>query len=101
MQGAYQQNHADLLIHGGNAVSSLSFRADLKQASPIDAPADNRIPICFLHGEDDSFIPPEHSGLWRYRHAFFGIDKIVKRRRRDFVLEAKFHCAQLSYILLT
>ncbi|MEE3488902.1 MAG: alpha/beta hydrolase [Bulleidia sp.] len=28
---------------------------------PIDALADNEIPICFMHGEKDTFIPPVHS----------------------------------------
>ena len=29
--------------------------------NPINALKDNHIPICFMHGENDTFIPPAHS----------------------------------------
>lgn len=31
------------------------------KANPIESLSDNKIPICFIHGTDDTFITPDHS----------------------------------------
>ncbi|MDD6919935.1 MAG: alpha/beta hydrolase [Eubacteriales bacterium] len=33
----------------------------MKETNPIGSLSKNEIPICFIHGEDDVFIKPEHS----------------------------------------
>ena len=39
----------------------LSFIRAVIQMRPIDSLPGNEIPILFIHGADDTFIPPKHS----------------------------------------
>jgi len=41
--------------------AKLRFGYSFSQMRPIDSLADNQVPILFIHGADDHFIPPEHS----------------------------------------
>ena len=41
--------------------AKLIYGCDFNDMRPIDALKDNRIPILFIHGEDDGFIPASHS----------------------------------------
>lgn len=46
--------------------NSLLYHYSFFKVRPIDALADNRIPICFIHGMADSFISPHHSiRMWQ------------------------------------
>ena len=62
------------LLHTGYAVAKVGFVLpsvnlavklrygyDLKKTSPKDALVGNEVPICFIHGEADTFILPENS----------------------------------------
>lgn len=61
LHGAYQDNNVGFLIYGVNAVTSLVYGVDMKETSPLDALTNNEVPVLFIHGEQDTFIKPEHS----------------------------------------
>ncbi len=61
--GAYKENNIGFLIYGVSAATKLGYHIDMKKTSPIDALSQNNIPICFIHGENDTFIKPKHSEL--------------------------------------
>lgn len=55
-------------MHLPEAVVSLSsicarirYGYSYQMMRPIDSLAENEVPILFIHGAEDSFIPPEHS----------------------------------------
>ena len=41
--------------------AKLRYGYSYGQMRPIDCLAENQVPICFIHGSQDSFIPPRHS----------------------------------------
>jgi len=51
----------------GCVVDMVSFFAKLRygysyaEMRPVDGLVENRVPICFIHGAEDTFIPPKHS----------------------------------------
>ena len=44
-----------------NTAMKLRYGYDMKKTSPKDALVGNEVPICFIHGEADTFILPENS----------------------------------------
>ncbi len=49
------------LMYIASVCAKLRFGYAYREMRPIDSLRDNRVPILFLHGEQDSFILPEHS----------------------------------------
>lgn len=49
------------VLDSAMAMGRLLFGFDLKKARPIDSLKKNEIPILFIHGKEDRFIPPENS----------------------------------------
>ncbi len=44
-----------------SAMAKLRYGYSFSEMTPIQALAGNRVPMLFIHGEDDSFIPPDNS----------------------------------------
>ncbi len=49
------------VVKGASACARLRYGYSFADMRPIDALADNQVPILFLHGAEDRFIPPENS----------------------------------------
>lgn len=49
------------MIDIASVFAKIRFGYSFNDMRPIDSLADNRIPILFIHGAEDSFILPEHS----------------------------------------
>ena len=49
------------LVHWASVCAKIRYGYFYHSMRPIDSLADNRIPILFVHGEEDDFILPQHS----------------------------------------
>lgn len=49
------------LVNVASLCAKISYGYSFSQMRPIDSLKENRIPILFIHGAEDSFILPEHS----------------------------------------
>ena len=64
-------NIKEILMSGGRLpgwmIDIVSLCAKLRygysygEMRPVDCLAENQVPICFIHGAEDTFIPPKHS----------------------------------------
>ena len=52
----------DFLIDLADIGARIRYHYSLKAMRPIDSLDDNEIPILFIHGADDTLIPPKNSG---------------------------------------
>ncbi len=55
--------HMSWLIPEVNLACQLRYGFDLHKTSPVDALLGNTVPLCLIHGENDTGIPPENSRL--------------------------------------
>ena len=58
---AYDVAKVGTVLSSVNTAMKLRYGYDMKKTSPKDALIGNEIPICFIHGEADTFILPENS----------------------------------------
>ena len=58
---AYDLAKTPFVLPSVNAVMKLRYGYDMKKTSPKDALVGNEVPICFIHGEADTFILPDNS----------------------------------------
>ncbi|MCI5823186.1 MAG: alpha/beta hydrolase [Lachnospiraceae bacterium] len=49
------------MVHVANICYRILKGRNFFQISPLDAVRKNQVPLLLIHGEDDDFIPPEHS----------------------------------------
>ena len=49
------------LIDLASVCARIRFGCSFSRMRPIDSLKGNTIPILFIHGADDRFVPPEHS----------------------------------------
>lgn len=62
LREAYRNAHVpEALFDVASFGSSLRYHYALKDMRPIDSLAENDVPILFVHGADDDFIPPRNS----------------------------------------
>ena len=62
LKDGLKQNHLPgFIIDIASVFAKIRFGYSYREMRPIDSLADNRIPILFIHGAEDSFILPEHS----------------------------------------
>ena len=52
---------AKFVVGCTSAASAVLYRYSYGDMKPIRSLGDNRVPVLFLHGEQDTFIPPENS----------------------------------------
>ena len=58
---AYDLAKTPFVLPSINIAMKLRYGYDMKKTSPKDAIVGNEVPICFIHGEADTFILPENS----------------------------------------
>ena len=58
---AYDLAKTPFVLPSVNIAMKLRYGYDMKKTSPKDAIVGNEVPICFIHGEADTFILPENS----------------------------------------
>lgn len=58
---AYDLAKTPFVLPSVNTAMKLRYGYDMKKTSPKDALVGNEVPICFIHGEADTFILPENS----------------------------------------
>ncbi len=49
------------MLKPASLAAKIKYGYSFSQMRPIDALKDNQVPVLFIHGEDDTFIPPENS----------------------------------------
>ena len=49
------------LVYPASLCARLLYGVSYREMRPIDSLSENRVPILFIHGEKDDFIPPAHS----------------------------------------
>ncbi len=59
--GLQSMHFPGFLVHAASLCAKLRFGYSFREMRPIEHLAENRIPILFLHGAEDTFILPEHS----------------------------------------
>ena len=66
LAGGVKSRHLPaLLVDVSSLCAKLRYGYGYGDMRPIDSLADNDVPILFMHGADDAFIPPEHSERMR------------------------------------
>ena len=58
---AYDLAKTPFVLPSVNTAMKLRYGYDMKKTSPKDALVGNEVPICFIHGEADTFILPDNS----------------------------------------
>lgn len=58
---AYDIAKTPFVLPSVNTAMKLRYGYDMKNTSPKDALVGNEVPVCFIHGEADTFILPENS----------------------------------------
>lgn len=62
LKGGLKQMHIPgIITELASVCAKIRFGYSYQEMRPIDSLADNEIPILFIHGAEDHFIPPEHS----------------------------------------
>lgn len=62
LRGSAERSHLpQFFVDLVNLGSKILYRCSLNEMRPIDSLDGNRIPILFIHGSADNFIPPENS----------------------------------------
>lgn len=67
MKGGLREMHLpDVLVYPASMASKAVYGERFDKMRPIDSLADNEVPICFIHGEADTFIRPFNSeDMWK------------------------------------
>ncbi len=62
LEGSVKHYHlpAETLMFA-SAAAKVRYGFSFKEARPVDALKKNQVPVCFIHGEEDKFIPPVNS----------------------------------------
>jgi len=58
---AYDISKTPFVLPSVNMAMKLRYGYDMKKTSPKDALVGNEVPVCFIHGEADTFILPDNS----------------------------------------
>ena len=58
---AYDIAKTPFVLPSVNTAMKLRYGYDMKKTSPKDALVGNEVPVCFIHGEADTFILPDNS----------------------------------------
>lgn len=51
------------LVSTASILNKISYKYSYQEVRPVDALKENQVPICFMHGREDTFIPYQHSEL--------------------------------------
>ncbi|MCR5355982.1 MAG: alpha/beta hydrolase, partial [Lachnospiraceae bacterium] len=62
MKGGLRGMHIPTwMVYPASVCSRVMYGYSFKEMRPIDALENNKVPILFIHGSDDTFILPDHS----------------------------------------
>ena len=61
IRAGYQKLHLGFLINPVNWMTRALYQFDMKESSGRDSLKGNTVPICLIHGADDTFIMPSNS----------------------------------------
>ncbi len=57
----YREKHFGFMLDPVNVMMGKRYHFTLKQTCPRDALQGNEVPVCLIHGEEDTFILPQNS----------------------------------------
>ena len=73
MQGELKRLHLPgWMVYPASLCSKIIYGYSFKEMRPIDSLDDNEIPILFIHGADDAYIPPVHAQMMYDRNKGYG-----------------------------
>ena len=91
---AYDVAKVGAVLPSVNIAMKLRYGYDMKKTSPKDALIGNEIPICFIHGEADTFILPENSEVNKAATAGYSelhlVPDAAHARSREVLGEAEY-----------
>ncbi|MBQ3848101.1 MAG: alpha/beta hydrolase [Clostridia bacterium] len=61
ISSGYKAMHVGFLTPSVNLTCRVLYKFNMKDTSAIDAVKNSEVPICFIHGANDDFIPPYNS----------------------------------------
>ena len=94
LHAAYDLAKVGTVLPSVNIAMKLRYGYDMKKTSPKDALVGNEIPICFIHGEADTFILPENSEVNKAATAGYSelhlVPDAAHARSREVLGEAEY-----------
>lgn len=91
---AYDVAKVGAVLPSVNIAMKLRYGYDMKKTSPKDALVGNEVPICFIHGEADTFILPENSQVNKAATAGYSeihlVPDAAHARSREVLGEAEY-----------
>ena len=72
MDSTYKNFHVSWLTPLVNSVMKSRYGYDMKLTSAVDALRENDVPVCFIHGANDSFIKPSNSQVMKEAQKGYG-----------------------------
>ena len=94
LHAAYDVAKVGTVLPSVNIAMKLRYGYDMKKTSPKDALVGNEVPICFIHGEADTFILPENSQVNKAATAGYSelhlVPDAAHARSREVLGEAEY-----------
>lgn len=94
LHAAYDVAKVGTVLPSVNLAMKLRYGYDMKKTSPKDALVGNEVPICFIHGEADTFILPENSQVNKDATAGYSelhlVPDAAHARSREVLGEAEY-----------
>ena len=94
LHAAYDVAKVGTVLPSVNIAMKLRYGYDLKKTSPKDALVGNEVPVCFIHGEADTFILPENSQVNKAATAGYSelhlVPDAAHARSREVLGEAEY-----------
>ncbi len=91
---AYDLAKTPFVLPSVNTAMKLRYGYDMKKTSPKDTLVGNEVPICFIHGEADTFILPENSQVNKAATAGYSelhlVPDAAHARSREVLGEAEY-----------
>ena len=94
LHAAYDVAKVGAVLPSVNLAMKLRYGYDMKKTSPKDALVGNEVPVCFIHGEADTFILPENSQVNKAATAGYSelhlVPDAAHARSREVLGEAEY-----------
>ncbi|WP_035620069.1 alpha/beta hydrolase [Lachnoanaerobaculum sp. ICM7] len=94
LHAAYDVAKVGAVLPSVNIAMKLRYGYDMKKTSPRDALIGNEVPVCFIHGEADTFILPENSEINKAATAGYSelhvVPDAAHARSREVLGEAEY-----------
>ena len=94
LHAAYDVAKVGTVLPSVNIAMKLRYGYDMKKTSPKNALVGNEVPVCFIHGEADTFILPENSQVNKDATAGYSelhlVPDAAHARSREVLGEAEY-----------